>query len=308
VFLGRVVYAGELGDRIRVALMSDDRDAAVEDLGVLEHMLVDDDELVTELHSALLGIYLGYRERKAYQRMVDMYPKMPPELQATPVAQEQLAFALNRLAEASDELTRGAAGVGDGTDERENRAQARQLRSAAVAVLERMDESVITAETWGIWGRIYKGWYDAEKVAGNEIRATAMLARAIEAYENGVKADMRDYFPGVNAVTLRSVRAKPEDLDALEQLVPVVRMAVDNAPPARSEQERYWQTATKLELASAARDWEAANDHLLSAMGLDVYDWMHETTVKNLRIHREAFHGDSDAVAALDTLIEALLA
>jgi hypothetical protein len=40
---------------------------------------------------------------------------------------------------------------------------------------------------------------------------------------------MRDYFPGVNAVTLRPLRSKPEDLKALELLVPVVRMAVKNA-------------------------------------------------------------------------------
>jgi len=53
-------------------------------------------------------------------------------------------------------------------------------------------------------------------------------------------------------------------------------------------------------------DWEAADNHLMCAMGLDVYDWMHETTVKNLKIHRDAFHADPAAVAALDTLIEAL--
>jgi hypothetical protein len=233
---------------------------------------------------------------------------MPPELQATPVAQEQLALALNRLAEASDEGAGAAAKAGDESGEREARVRARQLRSAAIAALENLDASLVTAETWGIRGRIYKGWYDAEKAAGKPVKAAAMLARAIETYENGVKADMRDYYPGVNAVTLRLVRAKPEDLEALQQLVPVVRMAVDNAPPAGSEQERYWQTATKLELASAGQDWEAANDYLVSAIGLDVYDWMHETTIRNLKIHRQAFHGDSAAVAAVDALIQGLQA
>ena len=101
-----------------------------------------------------------------------------------------------------------------------------------------------------------------------------MLSRAIETYESGVTTDMRDY-PGVNAVSLRLMRAEPGDLDALAQLVPVVRIAVDNAPPAGSDEERYWQAATKLELASAAMDWEAADNHLVSAMGLDVYDWTH---------------------------------
>ncbi len=306
VFLNRLAYAGEIGERIQAALISEDTEVAVGELGKIESALIDGGEVVAELHSALLGVYLGYRERKAYRSMVDMFPRMPPELQATPVAQEQLALALNRLAEANDQRALEAAEAGHMSDEGEARAEARRLRSAAIASLENMDESLVTAETWGVRGRIYKGSYDAEKAAPNDSKAAAMLARAIDTYESGVQADMRDYYPGVNAVTLRLVRAKPEDLEALEQLVPVVRMAVDSAPPAESEEERYWQAATKLELASAAQDWEAANDYLVSALGLDVYDWMHETTVNNLRIHQQAFRRDPTAVAAVEALIQDL--
>lgn len=305
VFLKRVAYAGDLGQRIHAALTIDDRDAAIDELAVIERTLIDGDEVVVELHSALLGIYLGYREKKGYQRMVDLFPKMPPELQATPVAQEQLALALNRLAEARDEYAEEAGKAGDEPGEQEARGQARQLRSKAITALD-MDESLITAETWGIRGRIYKGWYDAEQAASNEVKATAMLAKAIETYEKGMRADMRDYYPGVNAVTLRMVRAKPEDLEVLQQLVPVVRMAVDNAPAAASDDEEYWQAATKLELASAAQDWEAASDHLLTAMGIQVYEWMHDTTIKNLRIQRQAFEGDAAAIDAIESLIQGL--
>ena len=39
------------------ALTSDDRVAAVEDLGTAERMLIDDGELVAELHSGLLAVY-----------------------------------------------------------------------------------------------------------------------------------------------------------------------------------------------------------------------------------------------------------
>ena len=133
-----------------------------------------------------------------------------------------------------------------------------------------------------------------------------MLTRAIETYENGVRADMRDYYPGVNTVTLRLLRAKREDMEALEQMVPVVRMAVDNAPPAASDDEKYWQAATKLELASAAQDWEAADNYLVTAMGIRAYEWMHETTIKNLRIQQQAFHDDRTAVKAIESLIKGL--
>ena len=303
VFLDRVEYAGEVGKRIGAALMIDDRDAAVDELAAIERILIDGDEVVVELHSALLSIYLGYRERKAYQRMVDLYPKLHPELQATPVAQEQLALALNRLAEERDEDAKSATEQGSLPAERKARGQARELRSKAVAALEGMDEGLVSAETWGIRGRIYKGQYDAEQAAGNEVKAAAMLYKAIESYENGVRADMRDYYPGVNAVTLRLLSAKREDMEALEQLVPVVRMAVDNAPPAASDDEKYWQAATKLELASAAQDWEAANTHLVTAMGIRAYDWMHETTIKNLRIQQQAFNDDPPAIEAIESLI-----
>ena len=306
VFLDRLAFVGEIGERIRSALATDDREAAVDQLAGIEHTLTDGGEIVAELHSALLGVYLGYREQKAYQNMVDMVPRMPPELRATPVVQEQLALALNRLAEASDRDAAGALEAEDETGLRAARSKGREFRSAAISALEDMDESVVTAETWGVQGRIYKGWYDAAIAEGDTSKAAAMLSRAIETYENGVRADMRDYYPGVNAVTLRLMRAEPADLEALEQLVPVVRMAVGNAPPAGSEEERYWQAATKLELASAAKDWEAANDHLVTALGLDVHDWMHDTTVKNLQIHRRAFQGDAAAVQQIDRLIAGL--
>jgi hypothetical protein len=306
VFLGRVAYAGEIGEEIRSALMRESTDAAIAELAAIETTLIEGGEVVAELHSALLGVYLGYRERKAYQRMVDMYPKMPPELRATPVVQEQLALATNRLAEASDGAAREAAEAGERDRAEECRARGRELRREAIAVLEDIDPSLVTAETWGIRGRIYKGWYEAEKSAGNHPKAVAMLSKAIETYEAGVRADMRDYYPGVNAVTLRLVRGKPEDLAALEQLAPVVRMAVDNAPDADSTEEQYWQAATKLELASAANDWEAANRHLETAMGFDVYGWMRDTTVANLEIHRQAFGDDPIAVEAIESLIEGL--
>lgn len=306
VFLERVDYASDVGKRIGAALTMDDRNAAIDELEALERTIVDGEELVVEVHSALLGIYLGYRDRKAYQNMVDLFPNLPPELQATPVAQEQYALALNRLAEIRDKEAESKEDPRDEARVQEARSEARELRARALAALDDIDESLITSETWGVRGRIYKGQHDAEEAAGNDVRAAAMLAKAIETYESGVRADMRDYYPGVNAVTLRLLRASAEDLQTLDQVVPVVRMAVDTAPPAHSEEEMYWQAATKLELASAAQDWTAANDHLVATVGIQVPSWMHETTIKNLRIQQRAFADKADAVEEIESLIRGL--
>jgi hypothetical protein len=55
-----------------------------------------------------------------------------------------------------------------------------------------------------------------------------------------------------------------------------VRLAVDAAPGAKSEEERYWQEATRLELASAAKDFAASRDHLTTLLAIDVAGWMRD--------------------------------
>jgi hypothetical protein len=292
VFLERVRYASNIGDRIAAALRVAGDAEAVEQLAEIETSLLAGGAVVAELHSALIGVYLGYRERRAFQRMVDMYPRLPAELKATAVAVEQYALALNRLAE--------------GADRNGDHDRSKEMRSAALAVLDSLGPALVTSETWGIRGRIFKGAYAAELANGNELKAAAMLARAIESYEDGVKADMRDYYPGVNAVTLRLTRGSEDDFAALDRLIPVVRMAVENAPAAKSTEEQYWRAATKLEMASAAKDWDSAREHLVTVLGLDARAWMHETTIENLKLHQRAFHADPNAVEVIDQLIQAL--
>jgi hypothetical protein len=97
VFLSRMRFASDLGQRITDALLLPDPEA-IERLAAIEHEVLAAEQVVSHLHTGLMGIYLGYREKGAYQRMVDLYPRLPPELRSTPVAREQRALALNRLA------------------------------------------------------------------------------------------------------------------------------------------------------------------------------------------------------------------
>lgn len=305
VFLERKEYATEVEQRIKAALMGSDANASVATLESIADQLLGGSEVVAQLHSALIAIYLGYRKHNAWGAMVKMFPRLPRELQVTAVTQEQLALALNRLAEARDKAAQRLRQQGDEGGARAAADEADALRGRALDAAELPDE-LVTAETWGIRGRIYKGRYSAELAVGRTIRAEAALAKAIEAYESGVKADMRDYYPGVNAVTLRLTRSLPEDVEALRDLVPVVRMAVEVAPPPNSVDERYWRAATKMELACAAADFVAAKRHLIEMLGLDVAGWMHETTVDNLRIHEAAFRDKREVCEEVRDLIAEL--
>jgi len=286
-FLNRLHYASEVGRRVSDALRS--AEDPVARLQVIEAEILSGPDTVVQLHTALMAVYLGYREKKAYQAMVALYERLPSELKHKSVTREQLALAYNRLAEQSAEQ-------GDA-------AKAQQLRQHALEAVESIPGDQRTSETYGIIGRIYKGHYEAEQRAGNGTGADAMLRRAIESYEAGVRADPRDYYPGVNAVTLRLVRGSPEDLEFLKGFIPVVRFAVERSPGSDDAMERYWQAATKLELATAARDWEAAQDRLIDLLGITAHDWMRETTMGNLAIQKAAFAGDPAAVKRLESII-----
>lgn len=133
-----------------------------------------------------------------------------------------------------------------------------------------------------------------------------MLQKAIETYEKGFRADIRDYFPGVNAVTLRLLRGNDEDRGALQVLTPAVRFSVASAPAPANTQEHYWQTATKLELATADRDWKAAGQHVIDLLGIDAEPWMRETTTANLKRQQTAFSSDAGAVAQFEAIVSAL--
>ena len=294
VFLQRLQFTGELGERIKAALLINNDDRALTQLAQIEAEIVGLPADVSQVHTALVGVYLAYRERKAYGRMVSLFERFPKELKQTAVAIEQYALALNRLAEA-------AVKAGERDD-------AELFRKHAITALNEIPEASVSSETYGIRGRIFKGWHDAISAAHDkdDPRTEAMLQRAIDTYEQGFRADLRDYYPGVNAVTLRLLRGKDEDRAALQTLIPVVRFSVSAAPTAKNSEERYWQTATKLELATADRDWKAAHQYLVDLLGIEVAKWFRETTAANLARQQRAFMDDASAVSEIQKLVGAL--
>jgi hypothetical protein len=181
------------------------------------------------------------------------------------LVQEQLALALNR------------AGHGDEAE--------RVLKTL-------LEERGASSETYGILGRVYKDRWEAAVKSGNSFLARGLLDKAIDAYARGFEADMRDAYPGVNAVTLMELR-DPPDPQRLD-LLPVVRYA--NRRREETETADYWDHATRLELDVIARDQQDASIALGRALAKAREPWELRSTINNLQLVREERERRGEAV------------
>lgn len=287
VFMDRIRFADEVSQRIRAATRKGKSGDATAALTAIAEELLCEQVVVAQLHTALLAVYLGLRDHEGFEQMVALYDRLPPDLQRTSIAIEQLALALNRIAE-----TAAKSGQRD-------RAAEHRLR--AIDELEKIPAEEWTSETFGIAGRIYKGqWATA---AEDDKDKPAALDEAIRMYENGFLRDLNDYYPGVNAVTLRLTRAREEDLKRVPALAHAVRLAAESASAASNDEERYFQAATKLELDCAARDWELARKSLEQLPLATTKPLWRKSTAKNLEMQRRAFADDPTAAGELDQII-----
>ncbi len=114
--------------------------------------------------------------------------------------------------------------------------------------------------------------------------AKGFLEKAIDAYLKGFEADFRDAYPGINAVTLMELQEPPDV--RREKVLPVVQYAVERRV-AKGKPD-YWDYATLLELAVLAKNEEQAMDYTAKALSEVREVWEPETTMRNLRLIREA--------------------
>jgi hypothetical protein len=204
-----------------------------------------------------IDLLLSYRAVEDWQGMIDLVEDMPEPLRSTVLVQEQLGLALNR------------AGLGD------------EAESVLTDLIAARGPS---SETLGILGRVYKDRWEAAVKAGETFKARALLSKAIDAYRSGFETDWRDHYPGVNAITLMEVKEPPDP--ERHKILPVVRYSVERR--LAGSKADYWDWATLLELAVLAKDEAAAGDALGQAQALVREPWEPKTTVRNLRLIREA--------------------
>lgn len=212
-------------------------------------------DLKTAQSEILLDLMLSYRDVSAWDQMVKLSDELADHLKLNVMVQQQRALALNRRNHPGD-------------------------REQALGILQRLvREKGADPETLGILGRVHKDRYKELKGKGS-LMASAALDDAIDAYTKGFESDPRDYYPGVNAVTLLIEKGDPDSLDQAGRLVPLVSFAVARRGGASSSD--YWDLATVLELSAIGNDWKMVSRVLPRTLAAAKASWMIKTTWDNL--------------------------
>jgi tetratricopeptide (TPR) repeat protein len=249
VFRERINYSMEFKNRLAEA-----RRGGLDAIRAIEAEI----PTIADLESSVvIDLFLSYRAVKAWDDMIALVEKMSRPLAETVLVREQLALALNR------------AGKGE---------------EAEKVLLDLIERRGTSSETYGILGRVYKDRWEAAKTGGSAALARGLLDKAISAYLKGFESDWRDAYPGVNAVTLMTLREPPDPRK--DELLPVVTYAVKRR--IASGNPDYWDYATLLELGVIGDDEDAAGEALGNALANVREVWEPETTLRNLRLIREA--------------------
>lgn len=276
-FRDRLRRVADIQQRLDAAKRAE-RHEALQQLGAIDAELQPYASCPAQL---LLDLMLAYRGVSAWDDAIRLADALPPSVAGLVRVREQLALALNRRNRPGD-------------------------RDRAIALLRRLSvEQPPSAETFGIMGRIYKDLYVEHLEAGRHLQATAALEQGVRAYADGFRADPRDYYPGINAITLSLQQEGPEAQARIRELLPVVAFSV--ARRGGSTSQEYWDVAAACELAAIAENWQevqrAAGELSISASE----PWMLETTAKNLALIRrwlESQRRPTDTLAAILELVQ----
>jgi len=228
-------------------------------IGELENRLGDKSDWQTGISVAMM---MAYRSVEDHKGMVQLIESLPDFLQKTVLIQEQYGFALNRAGN----------------------------KNKAITVLQQLiDVNGPSSETCGILGRVYKDMYN-EARERKPLLAAGFLDKAIETYMMGYKADMRDYYPGVNAVSLLAVKNDPAARDLAKVVEFSVNTSLDKAGRRQGLNREgtiddYWPYATLLELAVIQGDQKKAGDYLIKSLVTKNELWQRKTTANNLRMY-----------------------
>jgi hypothetical protein len=227
----------------------------------------------------LVDLMLSYRDVSAWDQMVKLSEEFPDHLKVNVIVRQQRALALNRRNRAGD------------------REQAQQILD------DLLKEKGADPETLGLLGRVHKDRYmDLKKK--KSVMASAAIDDAIEAYTKGFESDPRDYYPGVNAITLLIEKGDEDALKNADRLVPLVSFAVARRGGAGSGD--YWDLATVLELSAIGNEWKLVNRILPKTLAAGKASWMIETTRDNLLLLKSARDRAGQKTSELDESIRHL--
>lgn len=268
IFREQVLYSQQVKDKLKEA-RKQGKDAVKEietELGALNDVE----------SGILIDLFLSYRATSAWEEMIALVGKMPRPLAERVMVQEQLAFAFNRN------------GRGEKAEE---------------ILLQVIEKNGPSSETYGHLGRVYKDRWEQALKLGEPLRAAALLDKAVDNYIKGFEADWRDFYPGINAVTLMEMKETPDERQS--KFLPLVTFAVEQKI-ARGNPD-YWDYATLLELAVLA-DNQYDVDKWLGRSLISIREpWEPESTARNLRLIKDAREKRGQDAAWIQQIVDQLL-
>lgn len=259
----------EYSEQRKKELASIRRSKDVDELVALHNKLK---PLSNQSAGVVMDLFISYRALSQWRLMLTCYDDMDQTVQQTKMVQEQLAMAHNRLSE-------------------HNKAED--------ILKEVISEYGPDPETNGLLGRVYKDLYNQNKESAI---GKGFLNKAIQAYKDGFDADWRDFYPGVNLVTLLALKG---DEETLTEYLPVVLFSTKQN--IKKGQANYWDYATLVELEVINRNYEKANEYLLDALPLITEGWMGKTTVNNMEIIKKAREGVGEDCQGIKNIMSLLM-
>jgi hypothetical protein len=212
--------------------------------------------------SILTNLLLAFRSVSAWEDMIQLCESFSYDLRNSYMIQQQEAFALNRRNSPND-------------------------REKAIQILNEVSLiSGVDPETMGLLGRIYKDMYKESKKNNDNDAALGYLDKALETYKKGFYSDPREYYPGINAVTLLIEKGDKQSYGIAKELITSIKVSLARRGGLASE--NYWDIATNLEIACIENDSKLIDKIMpkLSILGKETF--MPETTGENIKILRNS--------------------
>lgn len=276
-FRDRAKYIDGIRSDLEAARCVQPTTTALSEIQSIEAKIGDFNLAPTEL---LVDLMLSYRDVSSWDDMVRVADNFPANIKNIRAVQEQLALALNRRNKGND-------------------------RDKSIGILRKLiDTNGASPETCGILGRVYKDISTASKKSGDMPKARAALDESIACYCQGFREDPRDYYPGINALTLLFHKGGDEAKKTFDKLYPLVKFAVGRRGGLASKD--YWDLATVLELAILGRDWTMARKAADKLILISKSTFNLETTRNNFEILLHSLQDFKEDTKPLEMIISDL--
>ncbi|MFC2947660.1 TRAFs-binding domain-containing protein [Virgibacillus sediminis] len=236
--------------------------------------------LESSSYELLYDLLMSYRSIESWEDMVRLIEHFPLELRESIKVQEQLALALNRRNKSQD-------------------------RDRAIRILNSILENYgDSSETLGILGRIYKDRYFEKSSTGDNRGARGALKEAINCYYKGFEEDPRDYYPGINLLTLLFIQNSGDSRECFDKLKPLVKFSLERQGDLEST--NYWVIASLLEFASLCKNWNLANEAADKMLNTPYGNMEIKTTLNNLNFILNELEDRNEDTTQLKEIIDDL--